>query len=293
MKKAILIYFIFIILICESFGQNFSLDGNYPFQEESLLSIMKIDKNTITIKYENPSIKKDEKVFTFLINQYYGMPFIELSDKMPPEVAAWWDYDKNNYIETDNKILFLAFKGERTNIFAYTKGFLQERASLIATRYDNWGCVYKDCSSYLVEKNKVYSIDNLRKLAVDTPWVEGVEGSGIGEGFTIEKSPSGDIPRYLLIINGYISYEKPYLYKENNRVKKIKITGLKSMKTRELDVLDTPHPQTIDISFISISEDIRIEIADVYKGLKYDDTCLHYCCSFNEAVIPYEDTIGE
>ena len=35
------------------------------------------------------------------------------------------------------------------------------------------------------------------------------------------------------------------------------------------------------------------EIADVYKGTKYDDTCLHCCINFNEPVIPYESTIPE
>ena len=94
-------------------------------------------------------------------------------------------------------------------------------------------------------------------------------------------------------MNGYISYEKPYLYKQNNRIKKIKVTGLKSGKTKVLDVLDTPHPQTVDISFIKEPEDIRVEIADVYKGSKYDDTCLHYCITYDMEVIPYEDCITE
>ena len=129
---------------------------------------------------------------------------------------------------------------------------------------------------------------------MDTPWVEGVPGDGIGEGFTIQgqqfNKPLGP---YLLLINGYISYEKPYLYKQNNRIKKIKVTGLKSGKIQILDVLDTPHPQTVDISFITQPEDIRVEIADVYKGTKYDDTCLHYCFAYDEKIIPYENCIGE
>ncbi len=66
-----------------------------------------------------------------------------------------------------------------------------------------------------------------------------------------------------------------------------------SGKSKILDVLDTPHPQTVDISFLAEPEDIRVEIADVYKGTKYDDTCLHYCITFDEEVVPYENSIGE
>ena len=94
-------------------------------------------------------------------------------------------------------------------------------------------------------------------------------------------------------MNGYISYEKPYLYKQNGRVKKIKVTGVNSGKSKVLDVLDTPHPQTVDISFLNEPEDIRVEIADVYKGTKYDDTCIHYMITYIKEVIPYENSIGE
>ncbi|MBP5602230.1 MAG: hypothetical protein J6X78_05830 [Treponema sp.] len=94
-------------------------------------------------------------------------------------------------------------------------------------------------------------------------------------------------------MNGYISYDKPYLYKQNGRVKKIKVTGLKSGKSKILDVLDTPHPQTVDISFITEPEDIRVQIEEVYKGTKYDDTCINYLINYEEPVIPYESTLPE
>ena len=169
-----------------------------------------------------------------------------------------------------------------------------ERNTLTYTGLEERGSLYKDCSSYLIEKTKSYPVENLRKLAIDSPWVEGVPGDGIGEGFTIEgERYSKPLGPYLLIMNGYISYDKPYLYKQNGRVKKIKVTGLKSGKSKILDVLDTPHPQTVDISFITEPEDIRIQIADVYKGTKYDDTCINYLINYEDSVIPYESTIGD
>lgn len=295
MKKKFFLLVILFGLIIKLCAQNFSLDGTYPFQEESLLSTMTINGQDFIIKFENPPIEKDNLMLKNTIIHIDGMSFLEISKKMPMEIAEWYVFDKSDFVQTSNKILFLAFKKQNNVImFAFTEGYSFKHSPLTATRYDEWGSLYKDCSSCLVEKSNTYSVTNLSKLVVDTPWVEGVKGDGIGEGFTIEcnsqKEPLGP---YLFIMNGYISYNKPYLYKQNNRVKQLKVTGLKSGKTKVLNVLDTPHPQTLDISFITEAEDIRIEIADVYKGTKYDDTCLHYCISFDEEVIPYENSIAE
>ena len=296
MKKKIVFINLLILMNFFVIGQNFSIDSSYSFQVDSVLEEMIIRGNVITLDYKDVFSKKENELITFKINYIEGMPFFELSKKMPVEVAedSIWR-NKKTSIRTDNKILFLAFK-KKNNVmmFAFTEGYSFKHSPLTATRYDEWGSRYKDCSSCLVEKSNTYSVSNLSKLVVDTPWVEGVKGDGIGEGFTIEcNSKNEPLGPYLFIMNGYISYNKPYLYKQNNRVKQLKVTGLKSGKTKVLNILDTPHPQTLDISFITMAEDIRIEIADVYKGTKYDDTCLHYCISFDEEVIPYENSIAE
>lgn len=292
MKRLSLNVIVCFITSVNLFCQNFKLNDRYSFQEISLLECMTITDDEVLFNYEESN--KSDTVLKYTITHFYGMPFIELSEKMPSEVAYWMDYEKNNAIETSNKIMFLVFQGKQKVMFAFTKGFRQDRVPLTFTRFDEWGNLYDNCSSYLIERNKSYPVENLSKLVVDTPWVEGVKGDGIGEGFTIQgKQFDKPLGPYLMLINGYISYEKPYLYKQNNRIKKIKVTGLKSGNSRILDVLDTPHPQTVDISFITQPEDIRIEIADVYKGTKYDDTCLHYCFAYDEEVIPYENSIGE
>ncbi len=288
-----LISFLFFFLFAFNlFCQNFSLNDYYPIQPDSMLDIMTIDDNKVYFKTETPPYDKVPLEIGYKITHIDGMSFIELEDNMPREVADYMDYDSGKEIETNNKILFIGFQGKHKVLFAFTKGYPQDRTPLTFTRYDERGSLYINCTSFLEEKNKSYPVDNLRRLTVETPWVEGVPGDGIGEGFTIKGSGyKKPLVPYLLIINGYISYEKPYLYKQNNRVKKIKVTGVKSGKSKILDILDTPHPQTVDISFIDQVEDLRVEIADVYKGSKYDDTCLHYCICFDEPVIPYEDSI--
>ncbi len=292
MKKigTIILYFLIGIV---AFCQNFSLDGIYPFQEDSLLSMMTIQDGKVILKYENPPINNLDQEISYKIEKEYGLSFIVLSENMPKEVANWKDYEDNDFIETNNKILFLAFQNKNKQMFAFTAGYSQKTRPLTFTRFDEWGSLYKDCSSFLIEKTMSYPVDNLRRLTVETPWVEDANGNGIGEGFTIICNTKKPLGPYLFLINGYISYEKPYLYKQNNRIKKIKVTGLKSGNSAILDILDTPHPQTVDISFITEPEDIRIEIADVYKGTKYDDTCLHFCITYDNMVIPYEDCIPE
>ena len=145
---------------------------------------------------------------------------------------------------------------------------------------------YVNQSSFLVEGVTKYSVENLAILNSNTPWVEGVDGYGIGEGFTVDFKLKTD--KYLLIINGYISFQKPYLYEQNARIKKIKITGLQSNKTAVLDVLDTPHPQSVDISFLNDTEGFSVEIVEVFPGTKYEDTCIHYLVPYDSLVIPYE-----
>lgn len=293
MKKAGLLFIILSLSISTSmFCENFPLDGHYRFTVYSGLS--RIDISNGNLVYVFHDTKKENYSVPYEFIHIDGMPFIKLSEKFPKELTEFYIYKNQTNIVTDDKILILAGKSEEDKypiLLATTTGFYKRypcTETVISEQVRN----YKDCSSYLIEKNKDYPVKNLNILAADFPWVEGVPGDGIGEGFTIENS-WGEIYPYLLIMNGYISYEKPYLYKQNGRVKKIKIRGLKSGKSEILDVLDTPHLQTVDISFITEPEDIRIEIEDVYKGTKYDDTCIHYMITYFEKVVPYENSIGD
>ncbi len=288
MKKLVL--FIVLCLFCAfCFAQNFSLDGKYNFFVYSGLARIILEKDNLEyVFYDDiPNVSVKYKII-----HIDGIPFIKLPEKFPKEVTQFYIYDKQDDVYTDDKILFLAGTInllETPEIILTTAGFKNDYPLSKPVFFEQMR-KYKDCSSFLTERNKEYSVANLDNLAVDTPWVEGAPGYGIGEGFTIENS-WGRIYTTLLIMNGYISYEKPYLYKQNGRVKKIKVKGLKSGKEKVLDVLDTPHPQTVDISFITEPEDIRVTIEDVYPGTKYEDTCIHYMITYFEQVTPYEDSV--
>lgn len=265
----------------------FSLDGRYNCTVSSGLARIDILNDTLTYIHNEEKPDTEQKIS--FINKN-GIDYIQLSKKFPKELTTDYIYGDSKDIETDDKILFLAGKRENSKnvFFPYTKGFSEFQTFFwVRGDFENYICTFKDCSSSFVEEGKDYSIDNLHKLDLETPWVEGVPGDGIGEGFTIGFWNQEVLPT-LVLMNGYISFDKPYLYEQNNRIKKIKVKGLTSGKEKILDVIDTPHPQTVDISFITDKEDIRVEIAEVYKGTKYDDTCLQYCNAYLETIIPYK-----
>lgn len=263
----------------------FSLDGRYRCDVFSGLARIDILNDTLTYIHNEEKPNIEQKISFYNTN---GIDYIKLSKKLPKELTTEYLYEDTIDSETDDKILFLLGKTEnhRNFMYAYTKGF--DLLPFTDNSTDElYYCLFKDASSCLTEKGKEYPLKNLYNRMLETPWIEGVPGDGIGEGFTLTFN-SGSVNPTLLLMNGYISFDKPYLYEQNNRIKKIKVKGLTSGKEKILDVIDTPHPQTVDISFITEMEDIRIEIAEVYKGTKYDDTCLQYCSTFIETVIPYK-----
>ena len=125
-------------------------------------------------------------------------------------------------------------------------------------------------SSELREDYVIYRAENLRSLSVDTPWVEGVKGHGIGETLKFSANASG-----MYIMSGYVSFDKPYLWKQNSRPKKIRISFSDSDGIVEYELKDTPNPQYVDFNNFHQNEIITVEIMSVYEGLKYEDTCIH------------------
>ncbi len=301
MKKN-LYFLILFFLSFYLFSQNFLIEEDKEFPNlYSTIETCTFSKDTITFNYE---IDFAPKTVTYKEVHKDGLLFFEMSEKFPKQFNE--DFLNGKYITTSNDLLMLVGNQKNHKVIRNGKEVIYDYILMIAATesmdtpypfifpmrglFEMYNTQYYDCSSFLVEKDTEYKVDNLHIIGLDTPWVENAPGAGIGEGFSIKNY---DYYPYILIMNGYISYKKPHLYKMNNRVKKLKVTGLKSGKSKILDVLDTPHPQTIDISFITENEDLRIEIADVYKGTKYDDTCIHYLITYEDEVIPYESSLPD
>ncbi len=108
-------------------------------------------------------------------------------------------------------------------------------------------------------------------MSLDSPWVEAKSDYGIGEYLLLDANGS-----ILYIFNGYVSYDKPYLYSYNSRIKKMKISFVDDISKAAMlfEIEDSPNPQKLNLKE-RIQGKIKIEILDVYPGTKYKDTCLN------------------
>ena len=128
--------------------------------------------------------------------------------------------------------------------------------------------------SFLVEKLK----DGTElKYLPEYTWVEMMPWATKGDSpkKTIYLEPySKHIYNTIVIANGFTCFEKPYLYEQNSRAKKIRVTWGNNSKDFELQ--DTPNFQPL---VLTDKEDffegpIQIEILEVYKGSKYSDVVI-------------------
>ena len=131
-------------------------------------------------------------------------------------------------------------------------------------------------SSELEDKNGRYSVKNIIDENTSTAWVEGKENSGINEFITIyiPGHPRVSFGLYKIkkigIINGYAKNND--IFKQNNRVKKLRLEYGDHVRTFALK--DTIVMQYLKFNEPVLMKKFKITILDVYKGSKYDDTCI-------------------
>lgn len=117
----------------------------------------------------------------------------------------------------------------------------------------------------------------------DTAWVEGVDGPGLGEWLELNFRPwwnaNGKNNYHLVnvfrisIVNGF--GKNKALYFANNRVKRIELEfsdGSKEEVVLQDGILEW---QRIELKNKNIwASWVKVTIKEVYKGKKYDDTCI-------------------
>jgi hypothetical protein len=126
-------------------------------------------------------------------------------------------------------------------------------------------------------------------LHINRAWaVRGGVGESIYGEARWDTGYGGNVDDQLLYISsGYVSYTKPSLYHENSRPKKIRISDISNKsKFQDFVLLDTPNFQIIDVSNFTREPSyntqdyqhhvkIKIEILEVYPGIKYNDMCVN------------------
>lgn len=128
-------------------------------------------------------------------------------------------------------------------------------------------------SSQLYEHNRpadAYKAENVIDGKAATAWAEGVEGPGIGEWLKFGL----DEPRKVKAVRIVTGYPKTaQIFKNNNRVRQIKIS-FSDGRFQMNELKDVQEVQRILIDRDTPTKYIKLEIMDVYKGARFDDTCI-------------------
>lgn len=114
----------------------------------------------------------------------------------------------------------------------------------------------------------IYDNKNEFTWQIKKTWCEGKEDDGIGE-YIVKKAHFKT--NKIVLINGFVDAIHPDYYMKNNRIKEIELMTEK--ETYNYILKDTSQIQIIDLPE-QVEGDIKLVIKNVYKGLKYTDTCL-------------------
>ena len=141
-------------------------------------------------------------------------------------------------------------------------------------------------STTLAEKGSSYDANNLKYVLTKGPWVAGDRHGGVGEWVLFDfhnpydaDGPASKVNR-LLILNGYISVTKPYLYEANSRAKTIRLSSDDPIFVRTMQILDSPIPQIVDLPMEV--QKVKLEILEYYPGSKWNDLCISLVWGIND-----------
>ena len=105
-----------------------------------------------------------------------------------------------------------------------------------------------------------------------TCWCEGVKGDGIGESITVFLEEKCEVRR-LYISNGLTSSK--ISFEINNSIKDCELTMSDGEKFKlTLSNKYNEQPYCIELPHPVFTDSIEIKILSVYKGTKYEDTCI-------------------
>jgi hypothetical protein len=121
-----------------------------------------------------------------------------------------------------------------------------------------------------------YKADNIHDLNYRAVWAEGVEGSGIGEYVTYYFQANSPRITEVFIANGYVKTDKAW--SDNSRIKRLKMY-VNDKPYAILNLKDVKKLQSFKVGTVGRNNKgkngtIKFEIAEVYKGDKYQDAVI-------------------
>jgi eukaryotic-like serine/threonine-protein kinase len=119
------------------------------------------------------------------------------------------------------------------------------------------------------QQAKQFVPDNTRDDRIDTAWVEGVNGPGLGEWIAFTFKPQ--TIQYVEIFPGYGKSKD--LFFANNRVKRATLVFSDGTRAA-VQLFDEPRVQTVALPSPVRTGSLRLIIEEVYAGSQYDDTVI-------------------
>jgi hypothetical protein len=132
----------------------------------------------------------------------------------------------------------------------------------------------KASSTLAPQGTNTYDARNAHNGTLNTAWVEGVKGYGIGQFIEYTFGKNNPPVTSIIIFNGYVKSDKAW--KDNSRIKRLKMY-VNGKPYAFLDLQDSKAEQRFEVGSLQNKAGelvLKFEIMDVYKGLKWDDTVL-------------------
>lgn len=128
------------------------------------------------------------------------------------------------------------------------------------------------CASSLLspQSGNKYSSSNLSDNRMNTAWVEGVKGDGIGEALLLSFFSPTEVNE-ILLVNGYNKSRD--IYRKNGRVREFTVrssTGFEQV----VSLKDTAEWQVLNLPPLGKVTWVSLSISKVYRGNKYRDTAV-------------------
>jgi hypothetical protein len=270
MKKSI--FTIIFVLLMITF-QSYALDFKRTFYAGQMYS-----NDDLSVEYNN-------SISSFINN--YGFRQIEIKN-----YKKWYLIDGNiDYALMNFSIFENNYINQNYGTYKDYQDFLKENCHNLREQNLSYAKNF-NASSTLKDNTYIYDVKNIfvpckgeHKILwfQNLPWAEGKEDEGIGEFIEFEIMPAdsllsdrlgywiinGDIT--ISILNGFVNPMKQKLFYENNRIKKAAI-WIDDKRSFEIDFND--YVEFTEFTVPEQTKKVRIEILEVYKGTKYNDTCV-------------------
>jgi hypothetical protein len=287
MKKNLFFSLLFILYTFFIFAQETPCGYKYSLNENSNMFFMSATKVKVSDFSKEKNSPNREKTYDYIISKRGALSFI----RMHFDTKLHGEYDTPRFFrDSSNEHLFLyceyfcKFIG-KNNMVVYEFA-LTSQLREFPFGFFKW-CKTARATDEVVEGKITYSVENLFDANNFTSCFA-MSNNGKGEKVVFDSSnddmahessvlENGDV-QVLVLISGFVDYNRPHLYKNNSRPKKIKFTlynpHTKKTTTKVFDVKDTPQPQLLRFDQVLRGNVITMEIIDVYPGEKYDDVCI-------------------